>query len=336
MMTGLIHEKEFSRRSFVKGGGALVVGFSVAGAALAGKAAAAVDPLATRHPGRPNEFASYGPSTRPDRLVVHGPPRQHDLGEARQGRARPGLADRALDDRGRGARPRHQPDAHDRRTTPTSRRTAARPSAASRSRAPARPTGPRRRSSAQTLLGLAVDEARRPGRLALDLERASSPAASGEDDAPASCSAASCSAPRSRPTYGLAGGAFTPSEHRASPPARTRRTAPASRRASRASSRPSARTSSSASRARPRSTSRRRCTGTYTYVHNVRVPGMLHGRIVRPRGQGGVDDGVNPAGAVGRPELDRPHPGRAGRADRQLRRRRREGRSTTRSRPRRS
>ena len=27
-------------------------------------------------------------------------------------------------------------------------------------------------------------------------------------------------------------------------------------------------------------------TGSYTYVHNVRVPGMLHGRIVRPRGQG--------------------------------------------------
>jgi CO/xanthine dehydrogenase Mo-binding subunit len=27
-------------------------------------------------------------------------------------------------------------------------------------------------------------------------------------------------------------------------------------------------------------------TGEYTYVQNVRVPGMLHGRIVRPRGQG--------------------------------------------------
>ena len=33
-MTGLLHEKEFSRRSFLKGGGALVVGFSLAGAAL--------------------------------------------------------------------------------------------------------------------------------------------------------------------------------------------------------------------------------------------------------------------------------------------------------------
>jgi CO/xanthine dehydrogenase Mo-binding subunit len=27
-------------------------------------------------------------------------------------------------------------------------------------------------------------------------------------------------------------------------------------------------------------------TGTFTYVHNIRVPGMIHGRLVRPRGQG--------------------------------------------------
>jgi len=31
-------------------------------------------------------------------------------------------------------------------------------------------------------------------------------------------------------------------------------------------------------------------TGTYTYVHNVRLQGMLHGRIVRPRGQGAFGD----------------------------------------------
>jgi len=39
-MSGLLHEREFSRRTFLKGGGALVVGFSVFGSALAGKAAA--------------------------------------------------------------------------------------------------------------------------------------------------------------------------------------------------------------------------------------------------------------------------------------------------------
>ena len=40
-MTGFVHEKEFSRKSFLKGGGALIVGFSALGSALAGKASAA-------------------------------------------------------------------------------------------------------------------------------------------------------------------------------------------------------------------------------------------------------------------------------------------------------
>ena len=33
-------------------------------------------------------------------------------------------------------------------------------------------------------------------------------------------------------------------------------------------------------------------TGQTTYVHNVRVPGMLHGRVVRPRGQGALIQGA--------------------------------------------
>ena len=35
-------------------------------------------------------------------------------------------------------------------------------------------------------------------------------------------------------------------------------------------------------------------TGKYVYVHNIRVPGMLHGRLVRPRGQGAYGDGTLP------------------------------------------
>ena len=34
-------------------------------------------------------------------------------------------------------------------------------------------------------------------------------------------------------------------------------------------------------------------TGRHTYVHNVRLPGMVHARIVRPRGQGGVSSTNN-------------------------------------------
>lgn len=37
----------------------------------------------------------------------------------------------------------------------------------------------------------------------------------------------------------------------------------------------------------PRKTIPEKVTGTYAYVHNIHVPGMLHGRVVRPRGQGG-------------------------------------------------
>src|SRR5205085_9629622 len=46
-VTGFLHEKEFSRNAFLKGGGAMLVGFSLAGAGLAGKAQAADSPFAS-------------------------------------------------------------------------------------------------------------------------------------------------------------------------------------------------------------------------------------------------------------------------------------------------
>jgi nicotinate dehydrogenase subunit B len=45
-MTGFMHEKEFSRKSFLKGSGALVVGFSMVGTGLAAKASAASSAVA--------------------------------------------------------------------------------------------------------------------------------------------------------------------------------------------------------------------------------------------------------------------------------------------------
>ena len=35
-------------------------------------------------------------------------------------------------------------------------------------------------------------------------------------------------------------------------------------------------------------------TGKYTYIQNVRVPGMLHGRVVRPKGQSAWGNGAKP------------------------------------------
>src|SRR6185312_12146083 len=73
-MTGLIHEKDFSRKSFLRGG-AVVFGSAAIGASLAGKAAAAIDPLSNPGiPADPNEFSSYGPfdTTQMDSwFVVH-------------------------------------------------------------------------------------------------------------------------------------------------------------------------------------------------------------------------------------------------------------------------
>ena len=57
-MTGLLHEREFSRKNFLKGGGALIVGVSIAG--TAGKATAAgIDPFASPGPGDPNAVDSF-------------------------------------------------------------------------------------------------------------------------------------------------------------------------------------------------------------------------------------------------------------------------------------
>ena len=58
-MTGLIAERELSRKTFVKGGGALIVGFSLAGAGLAKKARAAAG-QETSVAGD-NPYASNGP-----------------------------------------------------------------------------------------------------------------------------------------------------------------------------------------------------------------------------------------------------------------------------------
>ena len=57
-MTGFMHEKEFSRKTFVKGGGAMIVGLAVAGGT--GRAqAAGIDPFASPGPGNPNSVDSF-------------------------------------------------------------------------------------------------------------------------------------------------------------------------------------------------------------------------------------------------------------------------------------
>ena len=54
---------------------------------------------------------------------------------------------------------------------------------------------------------------------------------------------------------------------------------------------PSANTKLSA-RAVPRNDLPDKVSGKYVYMQHVRVPGMLHGRVVRPRGQGAYGAGA--------------------------------------------
>ena len=58
-------------------------------------------------------------------------------------------------------------------------------------------------------------------------------------------------------------------------------------------------------------------TGKYTYVQQVRVPGMLHGRMVRPRGQGAYPYNSNVPVSFDA-SVDLAHSGRSGRAREQL------------------
>jgi len=79
MMTGLIPEKQFSRKSFVKGGGALIIGFSALGAAGAANAATGNTPFTKR---TPNDFLpdlqsvdSWIAITTDNKVIVtHGEP----------------------------------------------------------------------------------------------------------------------------------------------------------------------------------------------------------------------------------------------------------------------
>ena len=57
-MTGFLN-KEFSRKSFLKGGGALIVGFSLGGAGLAGKARAAAPTADGLQPRRSTKLDSW-------------------------------------------------------------------------------------------------------------------------------------------------------------------------------------------------------------------------------------------------------------------------------------
>jgi CO/xanthine dehydrogenase Mo-binding subunit len=254
MMTGLMHEKEFSRKSFLKGGGAMVVGFSLAGAGLAGKAQAADSPFASNGSPDLGQVDTF--------VAIHG----DNTATIKTGRVELGqgsttgilvLAAEELDmDISQLVFARN-----DTNVTPDTGLTAGSSTIAS--------AGPRVRSAAatarQVLLGMAATQL-------------------GVPVSSLSVSKGVISGGGKTVTYGsLIGDKLfnvTMASQSINPGV--------------APSKPiSSYTLVGISRV-PRVDIPAKVDGTYVYVHNIRVPGMLHGRLVRPRGQGAYGDGTAP------------------------------------------
>jgi nicotinate dehydrogenase subunit B len=252
MTAGRPHEQELSRRSFVKGGGAVIVGFSLAGATLAGSARAATSPFASNGSPDLGQVDSF--------LAIHS----DNSASLRTGRVELGqgsttglalIAAEELDlDVSRIVSIRH-----DTNMTPNTGGTYGSSSIAV--------AGPRIRSAAatarQALLGLASTNLGVP---VASLTVSNGVVAGGGKTV----------------TYGELIGDRLFNVAMVAPSV-----APGV-----GPSKPIASYTQVGIAGVPRVDIPAKVMGTYTYVHNIRVPGMLHGRIVRPYGQGAYGAGT--------------------------------------------
>jgi nicotinate dehydrogenase subunit B len=299
-MTGFMHERELSRKTFLKGGGALIVGFSALGAVAGG--ASAADP----HP-----FTSFGPANSSlidSWLVVNADNTASvKLGKVELGQgSMTGLLMIAAEELNMDIG-QMKAITNDTDLTPNQGTTAGSSSISS--------GGKQTRAAAaaayQTLLGLAATELGVPasslkvdkgvvsgggktvsygqllgGKLfnvkmgpqfKLDPSKPPSQPAAQSVTSPGSPVGNDLSKTEVLPTP-----AFVPSPGPGLAPG-----APGTKPVSQY-------TLVGVSPSPPRVDIPDKVTGKYTYVQNIRIPGMLHGRIVRPRGQGAYGDGTNP------------------------------------------
>jgi CO/xanthine dehydrogenase Mo-binding subunit len=268
-MTGLIPEKEFSRRSFLARGGALVVGFSVLGAAVGSKAGAAVDPFTSSGPPDPNQIDSW--------LIVH-PDNTVSLltGRVELGQGTSvGLSLIAAEELDLDLQ-QMQFVRHDTNVTPNTGLIAASSSIEQ--------VGPYVRAAAvsarQVLLNLAAQALGVADPTTLSVKSGVVSSTSGKSVSygqvlggkvfnvamPAGYGMTSVTAVSGRTAPGLAAGG------------------------------PGAKSVANykiIGTVQPRFDIPAKVAGTFTYVHNLRVPGMLHGRVVRPRGQSAYPNGAS-------------------------------------------
>jgi CO/xanthine dehydrogenase Mo-binding subunit len=257
MMTGLIPEKQFSRRGFVKGGGFMLVGMSLAGGALAGKAQGAFDPFASPGPGNPNAVDSF--------LIIH----PDNTASLLSGRI----------ELGQGSTTALMTLAAEELDMDTSQFTHI--SFDTGGATPSPNTGNTGGSSSITTGGPLVRMAAAQAKIAL-LGLAS--ANLGVPVGSLSVSKGVVSGGGKTVTYGqlIGGNAFNVIY------------TGTTLLAGQSPAKPVQNYTQVGIARVPRYDIPPIVTGTTTYVQNVRVPGMLHARIVRPRGQGAYGDGTNP------------------------------------------
>jgi CO/xanthine dehydrogenase Mo-binding subunit len=253
MLNGVTH-REFSRKTFVKGGGAMFVGLAVGGAAVAGKAQAADSPFASNGPPDPQTVDAF--------IVVHS----DNTVSVKTGRVELGQGSNT----GLMMIAAEELDVdisqmkfviHDTNVTPNTGGTFGSSSIAS--------AGPRVRSAAatakQALLSMAATQL-------------------GVPVANLSVSKGVVSGGGKSVTYGaLIGDKLF-----------NVRMAAASINPGQAPSKPISAYTLVTKQRVPRVDIPEKVTGKHVYVQNIRIPGMLHGRLVRPRGQGAYGDGTMP------------------------------------------
>jgi len=252
-----ILKKDFSRRSFVKGGGAMIVGFSLAGAAFGAKAAkAADDPYASNGPFDQNQIDAW--------LTVHADntvtlrPQVVELGQG----SLTGILMIAAEELDVDMSQMKHSVNNDTNVTPANFYTAG--------------------SSAIQSGGLAVRAAAAGAKSAL-LDLAATNL--GVAKSSLTVSKGVVSGGGRTVTYGQLVGdklfnvrlATTPSLAAGAPGAK-----------------PVAQYKLVATHGVPRVDIPAKVSGQFTYSHNIKVPGMVHARVVRPRGQGAYGAGTAP------------------------------------------
>jgi CO/xanthine dehydrogenase Mo-binding subunit len=267
MMTGLIPEKEFSRKSFVKGGGALVVGFSFLGAGLGAKSASAAatpqDPFASNGPFDQNAVDSW--------LTIHADNTASlKIGKVEMGQGTPTAllmiaAEELSMDFGQ-----LKAITHDTNVTPNQ--------GASVGSQGVQTGGKQTRAAAAAaataLLNMAAANLGVP---ASSLTVSKGVVSGGGKTLTYGQLIGDKLFNLQIPTYSVAGNSTTPPQAVAGAPG----TKPVAKYTLVGTS-------------PGRIDIPDKVTGSYVFVHGIRIPGMLHGRVVRPRGQGAYGDGTAP------------------------------------------